>query len=113
MELTTETLPNDVTLVRLVGRMDVNGAASIDLKFNALAGAHRALIVDLAGVSFVASMGIRSLLIAARTVASKKGKMALLAPSGDVATVLKTARIEHIVPICATKDEAIAKVTSA
>ena len=46
MELTTETLPNDVTLVRLVGRMDVNGAASIDLKFNALAGAHRECQVE-------------------------------------------------------------------
>ena len=64
-------------------------------------------------VSFLASMGIRLLLTGARAVANKRGKMALLSPIPDVADVLKTARIDAMIPICANKDDAVATVTGA
>ena len=38
MELVVEELPGKVTKVQLSGRMDIEGAASIDLKMSALAG---------------------------------------------------------------------------
>jgi anti-anti-sigma factor len=98
------------TLAVLSGRLDVAGASAIELKFNAIAGARKALVVDLSQVSFVASMGIRLLLIAGKTVTSKGGKMALLAPSPEVAAVLKTAGITSIIPICAARDAALATV---
>jgi anti-anti-sigma factor len=111
MQMTVENLEKDVTLVTLNGRLDVGGAAEIDLKFNTLAGARRAVIVDLSHVSFIASMGIRLLLTGARAVAGKRGKMALLAPIPDVASVLQTARIDAMIPICATRADAVVTVT--
>src|SRR5436305_1130268 len=57
-----EELSGGVTKVRLKGRLDIAGAAEIDLRFNALAGAQRAVIVDLSMVDFLASMGLRTLI---------------------------------------------------
>src|SRR5262245_49084290 len=110
MEMIVENLEKDVTLVTLNGRLDVGGAAEIDLKFNTLAGARRALIVDLSKVTFIASMGIRLLLTGARAIANKKGKIALLSPLPDVANVLQTARIDAMIPICASRADAVAAV---
>ena len=113
MEMIVENLEKDVTLVTLDGRLDVGGAAEIDLKFNALAGARRAVIVDLSHVSFIASMGIRLLLTAARAINNKRGKIALVSPIPDVANVLQTARIDAMIPICASQAEALVTVTGA
>jgi anti-sigma B factor antagonist len=101
-----------VTLAVMSGRLDIAGASAIELKFNALAGARKALVVDLSNVSFVASMGIRLLLIAGKTVTAKGGKMALLGPVPEVEAVLKTAGIASIIPICAARDAALATVAA-
>lgn len=111
MEMIVEDAGNGVTIAVLTGRLDVAGAAKIDLKFNATAGARRAFIVDLSGVGFIASMGIRLLLVGARAVAAKGGKMALLSPTPDVASILYTARIDGLVPVCENREAAIAAVS--
>lgn len=112
MEMNVEELDGGVTLAALRGRLDVAGASAIELKFNATAGARRALVVDLSGVSFIASMGMRLLLIAGKTAAAKGGKMALLSPLPDVASVLRTAGIDTVIPICVTRDDALAAVAA-
>jgi anti-sigma B factor antagonist len=113
MEMNLEELPSGVTLAVLRGRLDVAGSSAIELKFNATAGARKALVVDLSGISFIASMGMRLLLIAGKTIAAKGGKMALLAPSPDVASVLRTAGIDSVIPICGARDAAFAAVGAA
>ncbi len=110
MEMILEELEGGVTLATLLGRLDMAGTAEIDLKFNATAGARRALIVDLSGVSFMASMGMRLLLIAGRIIAAKGGKMALLAPTTEVEAVLRTARLDGVIPICTARAAALAVV---
>lgn len=112
MEMTIEELPVGATLVVLRGRLDVAGAGSIELKFNATAGARKAVVVDLSGVPFIASMGMRLLLLVGKTMAARGGKMALLSPLPEVAAVLNTAGIGSIIPICSERDAAIAKVTA-
>jgi len=110
MDLIADDMPNGATRVRLNGRLDIAGAGEIETRFSALAGAKRALIVDLSGVEFIASMGIRMLLIGAKTVKAKGGRMVLLGARPDVADVLKTARIDAIVPLCADLAAAAAAV---
>ena len=68
MEMTTEELDKGVTKIKLAGRLDVAAAGQIELRFNTIAGARRAVIVDLSKVTFLASMGMRMLLIAAKTI---------------------------------------------
>lgn len=99
MEMAVEDLAGGVTRVALSGRLDVAGAGRIDLRFSVLAGSRKALVVDLSQVSFLASMGLRTLLTGARTVRSKGGKMVLLSPDANVAKVLEIAGVETLLPI--------------
>jgi anti-sigma B factor antagonist len=110
MEMTTEELDKGVTKIDLNGRLDVVSTGQIELRFSAIAGARRAVIVDLSQVTFLASMGMRMLLIGAKTMASKGGKMVLLAPVAEVAAVLKTARLDSLIPIYDQRDAAFAAV---
>jgi anti-sigma B factor antagonist len=110
MEMTTEELDKGVTKINLNGRLDVVAAGKIELQFSAITDVGRAVVVDLSNVTFLATMGIRLLLIGARTIVSKGGKMVLLAPVAEVAWVLKTARIDALIPIYYQRDAALAGV---
>jgi anti-anti-sigma factor len=112
MEMLVEELDGGVTKVVLRGRMDIAGANVIDLGFNAIAGSRRALLVDMSGVTFLASLGIRVLVIGAKTISMKGGKMALLSPIEDVKTVLTTLRIDSMIPIYHDDAAAVAAVSA-
>lgn len=112
MKLETEELPRGVTKANFVGRMDIEGARAIDLHFNVLAGSRRALVIDLSGVSFVASMGLRTLVIGLRSIASKNGKAAILSPTKEVEGVLVASGIDTMAPIVHSLDDAVEAVTA-
>ena len=107
MEMSVRELDGGVTLIALRGRLDLHGVSAIEPKFNDTAGARNSLIVDLSGVTYIASMGMRMLLLAGKTMAVRKAKMALLAPSDDLATVLRTAGVDTAIPVHATQDDAL------
>ena len=112
VELATEELPNGVMCVALTGRLDIDGAQVIDLRMNALAGARRALVIDFTGVSYLASMGLRTLMTCARASASKGGKMAIARPQPNVLKVLNTSGTHEIIPIHDSLDEAVSAVSA-
>ncbi len=105
MELLLETLPNGATHVILNGRLDIPGAEKIDLPFSTLSS-HRKVIVDLSRVSFLASMGIRTIVLTARSIKSKGGAVVLLDPSPEVEKVLVVSGIDTLIPIVHGMDEA-------
>ena len=108
MTISTESMDGDVTRVILDGRLDIQGAAAIDLKMNILAGSAKYLLIDLTNVSFLGSMGLRSLVVPAQTVKRRGGKMALFNPSPMVEEVLKASNIDEIIPIYHDLDAAVA-----
>jgi anti-sigma B factor antagonist len=112
MEMLVEELDGGVTKVVLRGRMDIEGANVIDLGFNAIAGSRRKVLIDMSGVTVLASLGIRVLVYGAKTVSMKGGKMALLSPIEDVVTVLTTLRIDSLIPIYHDADAAVAAVSA-
>jgi anti-anti-sigma factor len=100
MELRNERLMEGVDKLTLAGRMDSAGVQEIDHRFTALTATQKALIlVDLSLVSFLASIGIRTLVTNAKALRRRGGSMALLKPQPLVAEVLKTAGIDTIIPI--------------
>ena len=99
MELLVEQLGGPVTKAAPVGRWDVVGAAAIDLKLSALAGSGRSLIVDLAQVSFLSSMGIRSIVMSAKAVSLKGARLVLMSPDKNVEMVLTSTGIDTLAPI--------------
>jgi anti-anti-sigma factor len=112
MRMETEEVAPGVVKANLVGRLDIGGSAQIDLAFSALTGAHRALIVDLSQVDFIASMGLRTLIVGARTVMRKGGRMVLLAPPIEVEAVLISSGTDNVVPIWRSLDDAIRAVSA-
>ena len=70
----------------------------------------RLVIVDMNAVSFLTSMGIRSLMLVAKAVSRRGGKMVLLNPDTNVGQVLEM--IEDLIPIHRSLDEALRAVSS-
>jgi anti-sigma B factor antagonist len=99
MKLSTEEIDGGITRVVLEGRMDIEGAAMVDLRMNVIAGSAKLLLIDLAGVTFLGSMGLRSLVLPAQAVKRRGGKIVLFAPIPLVEEVLGAANIGAIIPI--------------
>jgi len=97
--ISTEDLPGGITKVILDGSLDIAGAAAIDLRMNVIAGTQNVVMVDLQKVSFIGSMGLRSLVSPARAIMNRGGKMVLFAPNELVEQVLKTSGIDTMIPI--------------
>jgi anti-sigma B factor antagonist len=111
MEMDVEEADGGVAFVILRGRLDTAGANAIDLRFNAIAGFRRAIVVDLSEVEFLASLGIRVLVLGARAVKNKGGKLAILSPNKSVSSVLSAARTDTLIPIFPDRAAAVAAVT--
>jgi anti-sigma B factor antagonist len=102
MELTTEQLADGVQKIALSGRMDSAATEQIDLGFAGLMATRPPLIVvDLSQVSFLASIGMRTLLTSAKAFALRRGRMVLAAPQPLVEEVLRLAGIDALIPVYA------------
>ncbi|MES1158724.1 MAG: STAS domain-containing protein [Terricaulis silvestris] len=112
MDLAIEETADGVVVAVLKGRMDIDGALGVDMRFNALGGVpNRKLVVDMAGVDFIASMGLRTLMTCAKAITAKGGRMAVAAPQANVMRVLETSGVAEIVRVSPTRDAAIAVVS--
>jgi anti-anti-sigma factor len=111
MEMDVEEANGGVAFVILRGRLDTAGANAIDLKFSAITGACRTVIVDLSQVDFLASLGIRVLVLGARAVKNKGGKLVILSPNDGITSVLSAARTDTLIPIFPDRAAAVAAVT--
>jgi anti-anti-sigma factor len=85
--------------IRMIGRLDITGAEVVALPLATLAGSKSALFVDMAGVTFVASIGLRHLVAAAKTVGRHGGRMVLLNPTAAVAEVITTSGLTELLRI--------------
>lgn len=112
MRMDVEQLPDDVVKVVLAGRLDVAGAEMIDMRFSVLAAANRRVMVDMSGVGFLASIGIRTLLIGAKTIQRRGGRMVLLRPVHEVEKVLWVSGVAELMPIFQDQNEAVAALTA-
>jgi anti-anti-sigma factor len=99
--------------ITLVGKLDIAGAATIDLPLATVAGTRTSIVIDMIGVDFIASIGIRHLVMAAKAVARGSGKLVLLDPTPPVTEVLVTAGLDDFLPIVRSEDEARAALTGA
>ncbi|MFZ5882668.1 MAG: STAS domain-containing protein [Chloroflexota bacterium] len=108
MKLDYTELENGIRLIKLEGRLDLNGTYSIEVQFvNRCAGDGVRVLVDLSGVSYVSSVGIPMLVNTAKSVVSRGGKMAFLNPQENVTKVLDLVGIPSVIPIYYDQQAAI------
>ena len=100
MVLEFSELSENTVLIKLAGRLDIIGTGEIETRFAGYCAVNNSrVLVDLSGVDFLASIGIRLLVINAKSVANRGGKMFILRPSPDVRNVLDLSGIPPIIPI--------------
>ena len=93
----------------LTGRLDAATVAAVETRFTAvLAASGRSAILDLRGLDFLASLGIRLLLSAARVVSRRGGKVVLFGAQPMVAQVMEAMALDAVLPLVGTEAEALA-----
>ncbi len=99
MNLDFQDIDDRLRHVQITGRMDSAGIDQISTKLAALtATASKRLVLDLRGVDFLASLGIRLVLQNAKAQTARGGKCVLLvAANSVVAETLQTAGIPSLV----------------
>ena len=85
--------------VTMVGRLDISGAEVVALPLATLSGSKSALFVDMAGVTFVASIGLRHLVSAAKAIGRRGGRLVLLNPNPVVTEVITTSGLAGLLQI--------------
>ncbi len=106
MQLTTADIGNEITKITLSGRLDIDGALKIDDAFMDIVKQKKFLAVDLSDVSFLASLGMRTLVSGAKASWENGGRLVLLTPQENVEKSLRAAAINTIIPIVRDMSEA-------
>lgn len=95
--------------IMLTGRLDSVGVDAVSVQFAALAAtARRRVVVDLSEVSFLASLGIRLLVLNAKALNARGGRMVLYVGSNaQVGGTIEATGISSIIPMFTDSAEAV------
>lgn len=100
MDLEYSELENDVRVIKLFGKLDLDGVNSIDRQFVAhCAGENVFVLVDLSRVTYLSSIGIPLLINSAKAVTNRGGRLALVNPQNNVKAVLELTGVAHMIRI--------------
>ncbi|MBQ3059346.1 MAG: STAS domain-containing protein [Desulfovibrio sp.] len=95
-----------VTLLELSGRMDATTAAEFDNAVRALPRQGARLLIDMAGLEYISSAGLRSILGLVKSVRTSAGKLAFCALQPMVAEVFRISGFTAMLAVCDSRDEA-------
>ena len=95
------------THVAVRGRLDAAGVGEVDLKLTAQTAARRKpAIIDLTEVGFMASLGIGMLVTIAKSMRAR-GLHVVVVAGSPVGDVLRMTNIASLIPVVATREDAI------
>jgi anti-sigma B factor antagonist len=90
-------LQGDIWAIAPSGRIDTAAARALEDAFKGLFDAgHTRVVVDLAGVSYMASAGLRALMLALRAARTAGGDVQLAALTNSVADTLAMAGLDQL-----------------
>src|SRR5215475_394179 len=100
MNLEYSELEGGIRLIKLAGKLDMAGINEIGAEFaNHCEGEQVYVLVDLAHLTFLSSIGIPLLVANAKIVVAHGGRLALVAPQPNVRYVLEITGITHVLRI--------------
>jgi anti-anti-sigma factor len=111
MDIPTEKI-GDVMVVALIGRLDAVTSNNTEAELlRLIKSGERIFVLDLAELSYINSMGLAVLLWVAKRIRDVNGKIVVCALQPTVEQVYEIAGFATIIPVFATRHEAIASVT--
>jgi anti-sigma B factor antagonist len=113
VEMDVRTLGERLVKITLTGRLDTPTVNRVETRFleSIVPGGNNA-IVDVSQIDFVASMGIRMLVSAARALHGRQATLAVYGAQERVGQIFDVVALGQIMSICATEAEALAAVGS-
>jgi anti-anti-sigma factor len=104
-------LDNGVTKITLSGRLDTPGVDQIEARLIAtVVPNNSSAIIDVSGVDFITSMGIRMLITVARSLALRQARLALYGAQSMVNEVFERVALREIIPVVENEADAISAV---
>jgi len=101
----------NVVIVAPIGRVDSTTSGTLDQRLSALVAAgERRLVIDLAGVDYISSAGLRVLLALAKKMKVGAGSLALCAMGDSVREVFGLAGFMPLFAVEPTREAAVARV---
>jgi serine/threonine-protein kinase RsbW len=101
----------DISHIALEGRLDADGVAQIEQAFaDTVLDRNLPTVIDMSGISFMSSLGIGMLFDTSKKLKKSGGKFVLLNPRGMVETVLKTSKMDKLMPLVFDLTEAVRRV---
>jgi anti-anti-sigma factor len=109
MELKVESLEGNVRCVKLTGRLDLKGAQEIETHFTSqVGGSKQSVVVDMSGVEFIASIGIRLLMSNIKALRVANAKIVFLQPRKLVEEILRLAGLDTLDNVAIVQEPAAA-----
>jgi anti-anti-sigma factor len=108
MNCLRETQDGDLTIVELLGKMDASTTPGIEARLLELIRAgNKYLALDFAGVTYLASSGLRMLLVVARMANALEGKLVLHQLDDAMMETLEMTGFSPYFAFAANRDEAL------
>ncbi len=91
------------------GRVDSTNAGVFQEELTvATTGDDPSVVLDLGGLSYISSAGLRVILLVAKTLQGMEAKFAVCSPSDPIREIFEISGFDQIIPVHASQAEAIA-----
>lgn len=102
-----------ITVYTPVGRIDSGNAPAAEQEvLSRIEATGPWLVIDLSRIDYLSSAGLRVLLVAAKTCRAAHGSVVIQQPSPAVAEVLQISGFDKILPLVASREEALRALAS-
>lgn len=113
MNLEYDELENGVRLIKLNGKLDLEGTNLIEPRFTLhCQGENVFVAVDLSTVTYLSSIGIPLLINNARAVAKRGGQLVLINPQSNVRSILDMTGVLNAIRMYNDIETALEKIKS-
>ena len=104
----SESKQGNVTILKIEGKLDAMSSPELDKHLASMVeSGTRQIVLDLAGLEYVSSAGLRVFLSAAKHLKQAQGKLALANLCAQVQQIFDIAGFESILPVLKTTNEAV------
>lgn len=104
----TESRQGKAMVVGVDGRLDGPGARELEERLVALiGGGERSLVIDMTGLDYINSAGLRVLLVAAKKLKPEDGRIVLCAMRDTIREVFEISGFASIFQIFPSRDQAV------
>lgn len=100
----------EILVLRIKGRLDALSSPAAEKKiFDAIHNGQQKLLIDMAGVTYLSSAGMRMLLSSTKKLRTLSGKLLICSMATNVLDVLKMSGFDHVLELYKTEEEALRK----